>query len=133
MQLKRMKFFIVIVFAVMNVSLLYGQKQKYKLKIIDSVSYREYNFYYMELKKGLDTYKVLSEIRSDSIVESCIIQLKTKKKYNLHLERLYYIENEGFLLDLLKTRISINNRSIGGLSQPVYLSNNIFNDKIYCE
>lgn len=130
MQLQGVRIVIIILFFA---SKSFGQSQKYRLKVIDSISYEVSCLYYFEFKKGGKTYKVISESYPDTLEQNCLSTLEIGKKYSLSLKRIYWIDDQGIWIDLLKTRISSNGRSFGGLERPVYMCDAIFKNQISCE
>ena len=130
MQLQGVRVSILITFFSILTS--FGQSETYRLKVIDSVSYEISCLHYFEFKKGGKIYKVISEDYSDTLEPTCLSTFEISKKYCLSLYRIYWIDDQGIWIDLLKTRVSSNSRTFGGLEKPVYMCDAIFRDKVNC-
>lgn len=131
MEFHRLK--IVLLFMFFPIVLTFGQDKIYRLKSIDSISFKDY--YYFEFKNCMKSYVVISEKKDFNFSNDlCLVKLLEKKKYRLNLVRIVYLEVDDFTFgtlyyDLLRVRFKEGDKQFGG-QIPVYVCDLIVGNKI---
>jgi hypothetical protein len=141
MEKRQRKDLIIVILMMLISNVLFGQRQTYRLSVIDSTSFSDFNIYYFEFKKGRKTYKVIYNKGTYKITNSnCLLALKVKNYYNIKLNQTAYVPiNDSITGDveyyffLSKVQFIKGKRHFGGFGNLVYLSRDIFKGQINCD
>ena len=141
MEKRQRKDLIIVILMMLISNVLFGQRQTYRLSVVDSTSFSGFNIYYFEFKKERKTYKVIYKDSIYRITDSnCLLALKVKNYYNIELNQISYVPiidsisgEIKYYIELFRGQFAKGKRHFGGFGNPVYVSLDIFKGQINCD